>query len=60
MGFEGIGRVQAERIVEKFGGVPLSWTCTISELMEVDGIGAGRAMSMIEALDVPDLIPEQE
>lgn len=59
-GFEGIGRVQAERIVRHFGKAPLAWTVSVSELMEVEGIGAGRALSMIEALDAPVILDNQE
>lgn len=59
--FEGIGRVQAERIVAHFGKAPLAWTVGVSELMMVEGIGAGRAIKMLEALDkIEDPIVEQE
>lgn len=48
--FEGIGRGQAEKIMEYFGHLPLSWTVTYEELMKVPGIGKGRATKLWEAL----------
>lgn len=50
-GFPGIGPELAGRIVEKFEGVPLTWTHSIDELMEVDGLGKKKAEAMVKALD---------
>jgi ERCC4-type nuclease len=48
--FPGVGVVQAERIYEHFGGVPLEWTVGEDDLMEVGGIGKGRAKRLIDVL----------
>lgn len=42
-GFPGVGPVLAEAIYDRFGEVPLRWTCSRKELQEVDGIGKIRA-----------------
>jgi ERCC4-type nuclease len=49
-GFEGVGCELAERIVKKFGRVPLSWDVDEETLMSVDGVGPKRAKKLIEAL----------
>lgn len=49
--FSGIGNGVAGNIYDYFGGVPLKWTCTEGELMDVKGVGRLRAMKMMEALD---------
>lgn len=52
--FPGIGVVQAERMVEHFGGqVPISWSCTREELAEVPGIGKTRLQALWDALPRP-------
>lgn len=48
--FDGIGPVQAEAIVDKFGGVPMQWTTDEKGLMEVEGIGKTRAKRLMDAL----------
>jgi ERCC4-type nuclease len=48
--FSGIGSEVAGRIYDHFSGVPMEFTCTEEELMDVQGIGRLRAMKMIEAL----------
>jgi len=48
--FSGIGSEVAGRIYDHFGGVPMEFTCTEEELMDVQGIGRLRAMKMMEAL----------
>lgn len=49
--FPGIGVVQANRIVDHFGCVPIHWSVTVDELQRVPGIGKKRAEDMIEALN---------
>lgn len=49
--FPGIGPVQAERILDHFGGVlPIGWTCTRAELAAAPGIGKTRLESLWGAL----------
>ena len=52
--FPGIGVVQANRIVDHFGGVPIHWSVTSEELQQVEGIGKKRAEAMIAALEADD------
>lgn len=49
-GFPGIGPEVATNLYEHFGGVPLDWSVDSKQLMEVDGIGKGRAKMLIQAL----------
>lgn len=46
--FEGIGPKQAAAIWDYFGGLPLAWTCSVDELLEVKGIGEKRAESLYQ------------
>lgn len=48
--FDGIGPKQADRIIERFGGVPMAWTVGVEELRAVPGIGPVRARRMVQAL----------
>lgn len=50
-GFDGIGVGMAQSIIDHFDGVPLQWEVTKEELMEVPGIGKGRAEKLMKALD---------
>lgn len=50
-GFQGMGPEIADRIIDKFGGVPLAWTVTAKELMEVPGVGKKRAEGLMKALE---------
>lgn len=50
-GFDGLGPVQADAIIEHFGGIPLAWLVTEQQLTEVPGIGPKRARSLIKALE---------
>ncbi len=50
-GFPGVGPELAGRVVDHFEGVPLTWTHSIEELMEVEGVGMKKAEGMIHALD---------
>jgi ERCC4-type nuclease len=49
--FSGIGPKTAEAIIDKFGGVPLTWTVSSKELSEVPGIGKLTAKKLMSALD---------
>jgi Fanconi anemia group M protein len=48
-GFPGIGPTVAEDIINHFGKVPLQWTVTGKQLMEVPGIGQTRAKALLQA-----------
>ena len=48
--FEGIGPKQAGLIYDHFNGLPLAWTVTEKELMEVKGIGKSRAKALYDGL----------
>lgn len=48
--FPGMGPVMATTFNEYFDGPPLQWTVTKEQMMEVPGIGKGRAEALIEAL----------
>ena len=50
-GVPGVGGELAGRIVDKFGGVPLTWTVGMDELMTVEGVGKVKASKMYHALD---------
>ncbi len=50
-GFDGLGSEKAKAIIKHFKGVPLQWTVTEKQLMEVPGIGKGMARKMMNALD---------
>jgi len=51
-GFPGVGQELAGRIVDKFEGVPLTWTVDVDEMMTVEGIGKKKAEGMFGALNV--------
>lgn len=40
-GLPGMGPERADLILDKFGGVPLGWTVTREQMLEVKGIGKG-------------------
>lgn len=48
--FDGIGVSAASTIIDHFGRVPLTWTCTREEMAAVPGIGPKRVARMWEAL----------
>jgi len=50
-GFPGVGQELASRIVDRFEGVPLTWTVNMDEMMEVEGLGEKKAGGMYHALD---------
>lgn len=51
--FDGIGPVQAEKIIDSFeGAVPLAWTVDEKELEMVPGIGKKKAQRMVDAIGV--------
>ena len=45
-GFPGVGPVLAESILEQFNRMPLRWDCSVEEMMQVKGIGNGRAQKL--------------
>jgi ERCC4-type nuclease len=45
-GIDGIGPELAERIIERFEGVPLTWTCAKEEMLEVEGVGKAKVEAM--------------
>jgi ERCC4-type nuclease len=49
-GFPGVASVLSEQILQHFGRLPLSWSCTREELMAVPGIGKMRAEALWEIL----------
>jgi len=49
-GFPKIGPVLAGRIVHRFEGLPLKWTCSLEELCEVEGMGKGNASELLGSL----------
>lgn len=49
--FPNIGPKAAQAIYEHFGGVPIQWTVTVEQLMEVPGIGRKTAEALITALN---------
>ncbi len=49
-GLPGVGSVLAEAILERFGRIPMSWTCSLDDLKTVDGIGDKRARALWELL----------
>jgi ERCC4-type nuclease len=49
-GFDGLGIEKCKAIMKHFGGVPMDWSCTEEQLMEVPGIGKTLARRMINAL----------
>lgn len=49
--FPGIGPVLAGAIFDRFGRVPLAWTCSEKELREVEGIGRKRARELMRSLE---------
>ncbi len=53
-GFPGVGPELAERIVNHFDRVPLDWSATVEELMEVSGIGKTKAMRIHRSLGMED------
>lgn len=49
-GFDGLGTDRAKAIIKHFKGVPLAWTVTKEQMMEVPGIGKVIANKLIDAL----------
>ena len=50
-GFDGIGGGVAEKIIDHFGKVPIQWSVTREELMQVKGLGKTRVEKLMGALD---------
>ncbi len=56
--FPGIGPAIAESIIQRFGGqVPLKWTCTFEELLNVDKVTPAKAKAMWESLPTSAPLP---
>lgn len=53
-GFPSIGMELAERIFDHFGGIPIAWTITKQELMEVKGMGKRRADVLWRTMNTPE------
>lgn len=49
-GLPGIGPEVAGAIYDRFGGVPLAWTCSEKELLQVAGMGKGRVAKAMKAV----------
>lgn len=49
-GLDGLGIEKARAIVTHFGGVPMDWSCSEKDLMQVPGIGKTLAKRMMNAL----------
>jgi len=49
--FPGVGQKVADAIIQHFGYLPLTWTVTQDEIMEVPGVGKKIAKALIETLD---------
>ena len=48
--FDMIGPAAAEAIYSHFGHVPMEWTVSEQDLMEVEGIGKGKARKLLDSL----------
>jgi len=48
MGLPGVGVELADRILKEFGSIPWQWTCTMEELMKVEGLGKVKAKKIME------------
>jgi ERCC4-type nuclease len=57
MGLDKVGPELADRVLDKFGGVPGEWTVTVEELMEVPGIGRKKAEAMMGAFGLQTSSP---
>jgi len=49
-GFNGIGPALADSIIGHFGQIPLTWTCSLEELMKVPRLSGKRARILWESL----------
>ena len=49
--FPGVGPKVAAAILEKFGGVPVAWTCSEEEMAEVEGVGKKTVEKLFAVLD---------
>jgi ERCC4-type nuclease len=51
MGIPGVGSELAGNIYDYFGGIPARWTVNEKELMEVKGVGKGKAKQIFGTLN---------
>lgn len=49
-GFDGIGPALADSIIEHFGRIPLTWTCSLEELTKVPRLSTKRAKILWQSL----------
>lgn len=56
-GFDGIGYKVAADIYDYFKGVPIAWTVTVEELMNVKGVGEKRAKKLLTSLAATNPLP---
>lgn len=57
--FQGIGAEVAGRIYDHFDGVPLRWTVSEMDLLDVEGIGKTRAKSLMRSLQTYEIVLEE-
>lgn len=53
--FNGIGAETAGNMYDHFGGLPLAWTVSEMDLLDVKGIGKGRAKELIKSLKTTEV-----
>lgn len=51
--FRGIGPTTAEKMIERFGDIPIRWSCSLEELGEVHGISKAKALELYAILNGP-------
>jgi len=51
--FRGIGPTTAEKMIERFGDIPIRWSCSMEELSEVHGISKAKARELYVILNGP-------
>ncbi len=51
--FAGIGPSTATGILQRFGTIPLKWTCSLDELMSVSGLSKAKAIEIFGMLNEP-------
>lgn len=54
--FNGVGAETAGNIFDHFGGIPLQWTVSELDLLDVKGVGKGRAKALIQSLKTTEVV----